>query len=384
MATSFGLRRLSALKSRGRDPRDRSPRKPGRGQCDRARGALRQGRADPGQPRGSRVSGGLRATHANALRCSAFRCCATGIGGRVRARQARARICSAIARSNSCEPSPIRPSSPSRTRACSMRCRPRRATSRNRCAADRDRRRAEGHQPLGLRSRRGLRDAGHHRRRSLQRLVGTLCVRDGDVFRYRGMAGPEAIAGASALSASASAHGPGRGTIAGRAILSAGRSRSPTCSPKPTTRSRSPPAARRPRSLLGVPLLGKAEVVGAIVLARAEPGSFPQRQIEILRTFADQAVIAIENVAAVRGGAGAHARAGAVARRSAQGAGPAGAVGKARLARPTHRRHRARDQEPAQLRQQLLGAVARAARGVARGARQGAAGRGDQGARPRN
>ena len=49
------------------------------------------------------------------------------------------------------------------------------------------------------------------------------------------------------------------------------------------------------RGLVGVPLLGKDRVEGAIVLTRLEPGAFPKRQIEILQTFADQAVIAIEN-----------------------------------------------------------------------------------------
>ena len=44
-----------------------------------------------------------------------------------------------------------------------------------------------------------------------------------------------------------------------------------------------------------MPLLGKDRVEGAIVLTRLEPGAFPERQIEILQTFADQAVIPIEN-----------------------------------------------------------------------------------------
>ena len=50
------------------------------------------------------------------------------------------------------------------------------------------------------------------------------------------------------------------------------------------------------RSILGVPLLRKDGVEGALVLSRKEPGYFTPRQVEIVKTFADQAVIAIENV----------------------------------------------------------------------------------------
>ena len=50
------------------------------------------------------------------------------------------------------------------------------------------------------------------------------------------------------------------------------------------------------RSLLGVPLLRKEGVEGAIILTRDEPGHFSDRQVEIVQTFADQAVIALENV----------------------------------------------------------------------------------------
>ena len=68
------------------------------------------------------------------------------------------------------------------------------------------------------------------------------------------------------------------------------------------------------RTILAVPLLRDSRALGTILLRRPVIEPFSDKQIALLRTFADQAVIAIENVAVVRRGAGADAGARAFGR----------------------------------------------------------------------
>ena len=50
------------------------------------------------------------------------------------------------------------------------------------------------------------------------------------------------------------------------------------------------------RSVITVPMLREGEPVGAILVTRREAGRFSDQEVELLKTFADQAVIAVENV----------------------------------------------------------------------------------------
>ena len=88
---------------------------------------------------------------------------------------------------------------------------------------------------------------------------------------------------------------PGRGSITGRTIIERRPVHIPDCLADPEYLSREHQQVGRFRTMLSVPLLREGAPVGVISLLRAKVRPFSQRQIDLVTTFADQAVIAIEN-----------------------------------------------------------------------------------------
>src|SRR5215813_12032478 len=89
---------------------------------------------------------------------------------------------------------------------------------------------------------------------------------------------------------------PGRGGAIARSILSRAVAYVSDVRDDPEYRQHAVATAVGYLSILAVPMLHEGQTIGAIAVTGAEPRTFSQRQIELLQTFADQGVIAVENV----------------------------------------------------------------------------------------
>ncbi len=89
---------------------------------------------------------------------------------------------------------------------------------------------------------------------------------------------------------------PGPGTVVGRAAVMKGIARIDDALTDPLYEKKDDARIGGYRSMIGVPLMRDGEPIGGIGLARCRVEPFSEREIELVTTFADQAVIAIENV----------------------------------------------------------------------------------------
>ena len=123
--------------------------------------------------------------------------------------------------------------------------------------------------------------------------IGTVRYQDGSTYRLAADYGciPEwrdHFAGQSTK--------PDRGTIFGRTIVTGRTAHIPDVLADPEFTRLATQKLMGFRAALGVPLMREGRVFGVINLLRFAPRSFTGKQIELVETFADQAVIAIENV----------------------------------------------------------------------------------------
>jgi signal transduction histidine kinase len=122
--------------------------------------------------------------------------------------------------------------------------------------------------------------------------LGIICLRDGEVMRLQAESG---CTQAFIDFMHANPIKPNRDTITGRVFMEAKPVHVPDVQLDSEYHFGSAPAIGHYRAVLAVPLMRDGAVEGVLLLGRPEPGRFSQRQVELVQTFADQAVIAIEN-----------------------------------------------------------------------------------------
>jgi signal transduction histidine kinase len=89
---------------------------------------------------------------------------------------------------------------------------------------------------------------------------------------------------------------PGRDTCTGRVLLEGKTVHIPDCKADPEYRAPDVMRVSGNRAILGVPLLRDGTPIGVLTLTRSTARPFTDKQTELATSFADQAVIAIENV----------------------------------------------------------------------------------------
>jgi signal transduction histidine kinase/CheY-like chemotaxis protein len=89
---------------------------------------------------------------------------------------------------------------------------------------------------------------------------------------------------------------PGRTTLVGRTALTAHTVHMPDCFADPEYRWFESQKIGGFRTMLGVPLLREGSPIGVLALTRSQVQPFSDSEIALVTTFADQAVIAVENV----------------------------------------------------------------------------------------
>jgi PAS domain S-box-containing protein len=123
--------------------------------------------------------------------------------------------------------------------------------------------------------------------------------REGEVYRVATVFAfsPDTMEAAHKLQAFLEDHPlvPGRGSITGRVALEGTVVQVADTASDPEYTLSQATSLGNLRTQLGVPLLREGEPIGVIVVARQQVEPFNERQIELVTTFADQAVIAIEN-----------------------------------------------------------------------------------------
>jgi len=121
---------------------------------------------------------------------------------------------------------------------------------------------------------------------------GVIFLRDGEVLRLQAESG---IPPAMIDFLDDHPIRKGRKTFTGRVFMDGKLAHLPDVLSDPEYDFGTAPEVGEFRAALAVPLMRDGAVEGVLSLTRPEPGPFSPRQIELVRTFADQAVIAIEN-----------------------------------------------------------------------------------------